>query len=327
MNLQKVARLFKGAPKLQGSAQADLLNATQYAPLIGAWFRRHSRTINLRSGRANVFLIICLCYEGLEWPGGGSMGLAGPQNDLLLLLRNLQYRHQNEDRQFLIFTDFEVRFEDHTGISGTVATLPATRDNIATRVQDTMRDLDRGDKCVMYYSGHIELDPQGGGSSARIILHDDEGIYDHELRAWLNQSRFPTTTIVAIFDACYSGGFLGLPYVHTKGDRHIGTTGGAYGERMNSQVVEISSTSRDQLSFSEMYKEGEESETTHGILSWHLLKYLKVNPRPNLHDLAAHIYSKCDTPWIDERDGRNHEWHQVPVLSSSRRIGGKVSLL
>ncbi|KAG8951734.1 hypothetical protein FRC04_005755 [Tulasnella sp. 424] len=365
---KKATRFIKRVLKLQGSAQLDLPNTAQYAPLIGTWLRRHSCTINLQTGHANVFIIICLCYGGLEWPEGGSMELEGPKNDLLLLLRNLRYRHRNEDRQFLIFTDFEVSFQDHTGFSDTVATIRATHDNLASRVPDTMRDLDREDKCAIYFSGHIDS-PQAGQGSARIILRDDDGIYDHELRGWLNQSRFPTTTIVAILDACHSGGFLGLPYVHTKGDRSISTTNGTYGEQMNSQVVsvaiplwrfvpnpidalpkvEISSTSRDQLSFGDKYKGDGESETTHGILTWHLLEYLKggqasvwrfevqaplakhvtfiVNPRPNLHDLAAHIYSKCATSWIDERGGQKHEWHQVPVFSSSRRISGRVSLL
>lgn len=39
-------------------------------------------------------------------------------------------RHRNEDRQFLIFTDFEVSFQDHTGFSDTVATIRATHDNL-----------------------------------------------------------------------------------------------------------------------------------------------------------------------------------------------------
>lgn len=220
------------------------------------------RILNPQTGHANVFIIICLCYEGLEWPEGGSMELEGPKNDLPLLLRNLRYRHRNEDRQFLIFTDFEVSFQDHTGFSDTVATIRATHDNLASRVPDTMRDLDREDKCAIYFSGHIDS-PQAGQGSARIVLRDDEGIYDHELRGWLNHSRYPTTTIVAIFDACHSGGFLDLPYAHTKGDRSISTINGTYGEQMNSQVVEIFSSSRDQLSFSEEYTGEDESETTH----------------------------------------------------------------
>lgn len=39
-------------------------------------------------------------------------------------------RHGRETRQFLIFTDFEVIFEDHNGVTGTIPTIPATRENI-----------------------------------------------------------------------------------------------------------------------------------------------------------------------------------------------------
>ncbi|KAG8955248.1 hypothetical protein FRC00_005526, partial [Tulasnella sp. 408] len=73
------------------------------------------------------------------------MTIEGPKNDLLLLLRHVQYRHQGEDRQFLIFTDFDVDFEDHTGFTGAISRIPATRDDIEDRIRGTMRDMERGE--------------------------------------------------------------------------------------------------------------------------------------------------------------------------------------
>lgn len=94
---------------------------------------------------------ICLRYEGLEWPEGGDMSIVGPKNDLLLFLNHVQCklpgtgceigalirrapfftdRHENDHREFLIFTDFDMDFEDQTGCTRRIRRIPATRDNI-----------------------------------------------------------------------------------------------------------------------------------------------------------------------------------------------------
>ncbi|KAG8915514.1 hypothetical protein FRC00_003484 [Tulasnella sp. 408] len=63
--------------------------------------------------------------------------------------------YRNEHREFLIFTDFDMDFEDHTGCTGRIRRIPATRDNVASRIQDTMRDMERGEKCVLYCESSI----------------------------------------------------------------------------------------------------------------------------------------------------------------------------
>ncbi|KAG8903501.1 hypothetical protein FRC00_014723, partial [Tulasnella sp. 408] len=71
---------------------------------------------------------------------------------------------------------------------------------------------------------------------------------------------------------------LGLPYVlerdHT---RMTGSEASAPpGLQIKSQVIEISATTKSQLSFSEKYRETEEDpDTTHGVLTWNFLQYLK----------------------------------------------------
>ncbi|KAG9048048.1 hypothetical protein FS837_000876 [Tulasnella sp. UAMH 9824] len=279
--LEQFSGLFKGVSDgRQGSGRPHLTNTTRYAPLTGRWLRSHSRTLSLRIGHATTFILICLQYEGLEWPGGGNMSLVGPKNDLLLFLNHVRYRHRNEHREFLIFTDFDMDFEDDTGLTGRIRRIPATRDNIASRIQDTMRDLERGEKCVLYYSGHIEpeRDPQQTDqTSAYLLLPDNGQIHDHEIRVWLRLSRFRTATIIAIFDACYSGGFLALPYTHEKEDARITKIEAPSALPMASQIIEISSTTKDQLSFSERYGESgkDVAGTVHGILTWNLFQYLK----------------------------------------------------
>ncbi|KAG8977540.1 hypothetical protein FRC05_001398 [Tulasnella sp. 425] len=222
-SLDAMARFFKGSSLRQGSAGPQLANTTEYAPLTGTWLRRHWRPFNLQSGHANIFIIICLCYRDVEWAEGGSMTLKGPREDLTLLLQRVQYRHQNETRQFLIFTDFEMDFQDHTGHSHQVPTIPATHRNI-------------------------------------------------ELRTWLALSRFPTTTIIAILDACHSA----LPYLHDKDGKWVNRSEPASEVQMKSQVIEISSTTKPQSSYSAKYPEDQgDSGTTHGIFTWNLLQALK----------------------------------------------------
>lgn len=324
-SLDAMARLFKGSSRRQGSPGPQLANTTEYALLTGTWLRRHWRPFNLQSGHANILIIICLCYEGVEYPEGGSMTLEGPREDLNLLLKRVQYRHHNETRQFLIFTDFKMDFQDHTGFSRQLPTIDATHRNIATRVQGTMQDLGRGDKCLLYYSGHIELDqPIVEEGSAQIMLQGDRNLSDYELRTWLALSRFPTTTIIAIFDACHSGGFLALPHLLNRDGTWVNRSEPASEVQMKSQVVEISSTTKHQVSFSEKYPEDQgDSGTTHGILTWNLLQYLNDNQRPNVRELASHILSKCDTLCTDDQ---GNELHQTPELSSSRKINGRISI-
>ncbi|KAG8907657.1 hypothetical protein FRC01_007612, partial [Tulasnella sp. 417] len=322
------------------SGRPHLANTAKYPPSTGFWHQGDLRTSRLQKEHRTVFVIICLCYEGLEWPEGGLMEMVGPKHDLLLFLSHLKYRHRNDNREFLIYTDFDADFKDHTGFTAPIRRIPATRNTLvrpkatanakheadddplrkATHIQATMQSLDREDKCVLYYSGHIEVDSQNThDGSAHILLRENERIYDHELRGWLQQSRFSTTSIIAIFDACFSGGFLGLPYVHSKNENHMNKTDKAHEQQMTSHVIEIASTAKDQLSFGKKFK-----GNTQGILTWHLLQYLEVNPRASLYDLGSHIYSECDTRWVD---GQKHEWRQVPVLSCSRNINEATALL
>ncbi|KAG9048049.1 hypothetical protein FS837_000877 [Tulasnella sp. UAMH 9824] len=163
--LAEVERLPLEISDLHDPRLPHLTNAMKYAPSTGSWPQRRARTFDPQDGRHTVFIIVCLCYEGLEWPGGGRMDVVGPKHDLLLLLSHLQYRHLDENREFLIFTDFEVDFKDHTGFTGSIRRMPATRHNIvclkatnskntrliepvrkSTYVQATMLDLEREDK-------------------------------------------------------------------------------------------------------------------------------------------------------------------------------------
>ncbi|KAG8915719.1 hypothetical protein FRC00_000958 [Tulasnella sp. 408] len=115
-----------------------------------------------------------------------------------------------------------------------------------------------------------------------------------------------------------------LPYVHAKNERHMNKVDAAYGDQMKSQVIEIASTAKHQLSFGKKFKRNQDAETIHGILTWHLLQYLQDNPQPDLQELVSHIYSQCDTPWVDTD---KQEWRQVPVLSCSRKIGGGTAFM
>ncbi|KIO24234.1 hypothetical protein M407DRAFT_9052 [Tulasnella calospora MUT 4182] len=134
--LPQVDRLYLYGPDRQGG-RPHLNDATRYAPSTIPWPQHSSRTFNLQNG--------------LQWPEGGRMDVVGPKHDLLLLLSHLQCRlpdvgmkmsppadrrpvpldrHQNENRKFLIFTDFDLEFEDYTGFPGAIPRIAATRHDI-----------------------------------------------------------------------------------------------------------------------------------------------------------------------------------------------------
>ncbi|KAG8909761.1 hypothetical protein FRC01_006739, partial [Tulasnella sp. 417] len=199
--LAEVNRVHLDIPDRHHSGRPHLANTAKYPPPTGFWHQGDLRSSRLQKEHRTVFVIICLCYEGLEWPEGGLMEMVGPKHDLLLFLSHLKYRHRNDNREFLIYTDFDADFTDHTGFTAPIRRIPATRNTLATHIQATMQSLGREDKCVLYYSGHIEVDSlKTHDGSAHILLGENERIYDHELRGWLQQSRFSTTSIIAIFD-------------------------------------------------------------------------------------------------------------------------------
>ncbi|KIO23304.1 hypothetical protein M407DRAFT_27219 [Tulasnella calospora MUT 4182] len=153
------------------------------------------------------------------------MTLSGPKSDLKLMLKHLEYRHQGDDRQFVIITDFNPEpFEDADGVSRRIPFIPATRQAIEQNVRRTLRNLNRRDKCLVYYSGHIDLNPstnaRTGTSDAFLVIDGNARIYDYEFRSWFSESRHQSTTIISVFDACHSGGFLGLPYLYEDPSGH-----------------------------------------------------------------------------------------------------------
>ncbi|KAG8915718.1 hypothetical protein FRC00_000957 [Tulasnella sp. 408] len=195
---------------------------------------------------------VCLGYEGLEWPGGGNMSMVGPKNDLLLFLNHVQCRlpgtgggidalirrapfrpdrHQNEHREFLIFTDFDMDFEDHTGYTGRIRGIRATRDNIVRH--DTLNTKHEADTPRLSGKSHSGYDARSGeGREVCPLLSFVHGFVYQGFPLRLSSNPFAK--------------------------------------------IEISSTAKDQFSFSEKYEKSEkDAGTTHGILTWNLFEYLK----------------------------------------------------
>lgn len=137
------------------------------------------------------------------------------------------------------------------------------------------------------------------------------------------ESQSPQSTIIAVFDAANSGGFLGLPYTYEKQKKADAESLMLPTELMTSQVIEISSTRKNQPSFSGYF--GTDARVPHGCLTWFLLQYLKAHSQVDLSDLVSYLYAKCEStgPGL-----RSHEQGQtqLPLLSSSRKLSGKFAL-
>ncbi|KAG8892336.1 hypothetical protein FRC01_014224, partial [Tulasnella sp. 417] len=136
--------------------------------------------------------------------------------DVVLLLRHVDYRHENNAINFTLLNDFDVDFTDSTGVRRVIPRADTTRDSIKHTIQGIMSTAERNDQIVFFFSGlgeYAEVDMVGNPSKTPsdcqcVIAGDGRRIYVEELLAWFCHSRYPSVAVTAVFDICYSGGSL-----------------------------------------------------------------------------------------------------------------------
>lgn len=264
-----------------------------------------------RLGHANIVVLIFIRYSGRQSPQGQSMQLQSTKNDLSHILRHLKYHHTDETRRFFIMTDFQVEYADSSGTTNIIPTMLPTRHNIETLILGIMRDLQRHDKCLFYYGGHVELDRSLTDRSTNqyMLLASEERIYGHEFRRWLSQAKYASTIIVVTIDASHSGGFLGLEY----SDGISKQTLAAADDKITSLLIEISAAQKGQ---SALTRRSNDRLANYGALTRFLVDFLELKPDILLPDLGDYLRRKFD----------DAPSPQVPQISSSRRIEGSITL-
>ncbi|KAG8941568.1 hypothetical protein FRC04_004149 [Tulasnella sp. 424] len=200
-------------------------------PVVGSTFSKIFKKLPLQTGHVTHIVITSLSYAGMHhaehhYP----LELRGTKFDFALLLRHFDYRHEGNSVDFTLLNDFDVDFTDSTGVKKVIPKANTDRDSIRITLQRIMRTAERDAKILFFFGGHgeyTEVNMMGGDSGddcdfQTILAGDGRRIYVTELRSWFCDARYldPSRSVTAIFDACCSGGSLGLPYTYgVKGNK------------------------------------------------------------------------------------------------------------
>ena len=188
------------APSPSGTAEtftvAGLFTATTYyfAMKVADEVPNWSELSNIASAK------ITRAYHAVvvgvaDYPGTGS-DLDYPDDDAIDIMNALLLYNNWEDGNIRLLLDSE-----------------ATKENIQTAIENMGKMASEGDVCLFFFSGHgtnaedIEPIDESDGLDEYVCPYSsslDEYIRDDELSDWLNS--LPTTNVVVIVDACYSGG-------------------------------------------------------------------------------------------------------------------------
>ncbi|KIO32991.1 hypothetical protein M407DRAFT_18148 [Tulasnella calospora MUT 4182] len=176
-----------------------------------------------------------------------------------------------------------------------------------------MQATDGDNRILFYFAGHGILvdgseepfDSSSKSFAQALVAGNGEHIYGSELRSWFCNSSNRSASITAVFDACHTGGIMGLPYsceiyredirVHRSSKQTVPV-----------EMLEISAARWNQQAFSSSRGGG-----MYGQLSWCLVQYLKETDDESVNGLAHYLDENCDP------DGG-----QLPQICYSRQIKG-----
>ncbi|KIO19206.1 hypothetical protein M407DRAFT_31159 [Tulasnella calospora MUT 4182] len=119
------------------------------------------------------------------------------------------YRHGKKSVDFTLLNDFEVDWTDSTGMRRIIPRADTSKNSIRCTIQRIMRSANPDDK-IVFFLNMMGLQVREDSDFQCIIAGDDRRIYGTELRSWFFQARYPSVAVTNVFDACHSGGSLGL---------------------------------------------------------------------------------------------------------------------
>ncbi|KIO20608.1 hypothetical protein M407DRAFT_29763 [Tulasnella calospora MUT 4182] len=263
----------------------------------------NSKPKSVSTGPITHIIMICLSYPGMFWNFGGSMTLNGPKYDFFLLLDHFKYDEPDNSIQFSLLHDFDVIRPDSNGQPRHIQKTDTSKAAITNAIKNTMQSVAPGDKVLFYFGGHATEE-----SDQAIVAGDGELISGSELRACLNDTPHDSVSVAAVFDACHTGGSMGLPYNYeTKwcGVRAKRATR----EKQEIPMIQISAARPGQLAYSNNFKGG-----YFGQLTWCFIQYLKTTTDSTIEGLTSYLYQNCDP-----------SGEQLPQVSASHSFKGPVS--
>ncbi|KIO24131.1 hypothetical protein M407DRAFT_26485 [Tulasnella calospora MUT 4182] len=262
----------------------------------------NSQSKSVATGPITHIIMICLSYHGMFWTSGPSMALDGPKHDFFLLLDHFKYGEPGNPIQFTPFHDFDVLRDNSDSQQKLIHKTDTSKAAITKAIKNTMQSVAPGDNVLFYFSGHAIEEPYQA-----IIAGDGELISGLELRDCLNNTPHDSVSVAAVFDACHTGGSMGLPYNYERkwyGTRVKRVTR----EKQEIPMIQISAARRGQFAYSNRFKDG-----YFGQLTWCLIQYLKTTTDSTIEGLTSYLYKNCDPTGA-----------QLPQVSASHSFRGRV---
>ncbi|KIO19403.1 hypothetical protein M407DRAFT_30943 [Tulasnella calospora MUT 4182] len=284
------------------SPPEDLLRIQRLLPIQRLLRTQRLQIPPVLAGPITHIIIICLSYPGRFWNFGGSMTLNGPKYDFFLLLDHFKYGEPDTSTQFTLLHDFDVLRPNSNGQEKLILKTDTSKAAITKAIQDNMQSVAPGDQVLFYFGGH-----SGAESDAGIVSGDGELISGSELRACLNNTPHYLVPVVAVIDACHSGGSMGLPYNYEKKFNRIRVEE-VTRMKQNTPMIQISAARQGQLAYSNNFKGG-----YFGQLTWCLIQYLKTTTDFTIKGLTFYLYENCDP-----------SGSQLPQVSASHPFQGMI---
>lgn len=245
--------------------------------------------------KASHIILVSLSYSDPRNRTYGNEELEGTKFDFQLMLKHFNFRHDDTSGRFVLLNDFHTEFVDADGVRKMIPPSNTSRDAIQATIQSTMKTAGADSRILFYFAGHgeqvVDSEDLRQNSSKKftqaIVAGDGELIFGWELRSWFGSEPHRSVSVTAIFDACYTGGILGLPYTYEIG------RGIQVRRRSKNKVpitmLEISAARPGQLAFSAHIAGG-----FYGQMSWCLVQYLKATSDESVEGLVHHLYNRCD---------------------------------
>lgn len=285
-------------------------------PLVGPLVVRNPT----RAWNATHILIVCLSkfngrYEDLQ----------GPKADFILLLKLIGYCHGVNSRDFTLIHDFDATFTDANNVRRNMPKTLSSRAHIRSAIIRIMRLINPYSKVFFYFGGHGDI-MRPAASMARespgmevstaedhtcrqaIVAGDGETISGAELRSWLSSTRHPSVVVTTVFDACHSGGSLGLRYTYEPAEGGIQLRDNSDHHDVHLQMLQISACRAEQRAFSRRKSDG----VLHGELTWALARYLEKTDNLSIEGLVDYL--------------RKNVHAQTPQVCCSGPLTGKIAL-
>ena len=187
--------------------------------------------------------------------------------------------------------------------------LKPTKQNTLNAFTSMLKNSQPGDIMLFCYSGHGSnvFDSNKEEKDKRdevLVCCDMQYIIDDELKAIVDQNMKPQTSLLCLFDSCYSGSAMDLQYQIFDSDSRNFTTTNRNNKLTKGQVILISGCKDSQTS-ADAYI----NSTSRGAMLWSFLQAMQSAPT---------TYRNLITTMRDLL--KSNGYTQIPQLSAGRQL-------